>query len=135
MSGVYRYIAESNPDASYQLCQSKGMYEIYNMDDLQTALELLVAQGEEEAIKVFSLHPDKDVIVEVFGKKAEPVEIKKQEVVLEEKPTSCSCKNATGDEDKKPEPPQQTHSIVNQTNTFILLGALIVSMAIISIKK
>lgn len=130
---VYRYIAESNPDASYQLCQSKGMYDIYNMDDLQTALEVLVAQGEEEAKKVFSLHPDKDVIVEVFGQKVEPIEIKKQEVVVEEKPTTCSCKlNATGD---TPTPPQQNHSIVNQTNTYILLGAIIVSMAIISMKS
>ena len=128
---VYRYIAESNTDASYELCQSNGMYDIYNMDDLEMALESLVAQGEQKAIKVFELHPDKDVIVEVFGKKEEiaPVEIKKQEVIVEEKPKDCSCKlNATGDT-------QQNHSIVNQTNTYILLGAIIVSMAIISMNK
>jgi hypothetical protein len=130
---VYRYIAESNTDAAYQLCQSKGIYEIYSIDDLELALESLVAQGEQQAIKVFSLHPDKDVITEVFGKKETPIEIKKQEVVVAEKPTNCSCKlNATGDTQPQQ---QQTNSIVTQTNTYILLGALIVSMAIISINK
>jgi len=131
---VYRYIAESNTDAAYMLCESKGIYEIYSMDDLESALELLVAQGEEYAVKVFNLHPDKDMLIEAFGKKEEtpPIEIKKQEViVVDEKPTNCSCKlNATGDDTQ-----QQKNSIVTQTNTYILLGALIVSMAIISIKK
>jgi hypothetical protein len=131
---VYRYIAESNSDAAYMLCQSKGINEIYNIDDLESSLELLVAQGEEYAMKVFNLHPDKDMLIEAFGKKEEPpIEIKKQEVVVvEEKPTSCSCKlNATGDDTQQ----QKNNSIVTQTNTYILLGALIVSMAIISIKK
>lgn len=130
---VYRYIAESNSDAAYMLCQSKGINEIYSIDDLESSLELLVAQGEEYAMKVFNLHPDKDMLIEAFGKKEEPpIEIKKQEViVVDEKPTNCSCKlNATGDDTQ-----QQKNSIVTQTNTYILLGALIVSMAIISIKK
>jgi len=131
---VYRYIAESNTDAAYMLCESKGVNEIYSMDDLESALELLVAQGEQYAIQVFNLHPDKDMLIEAFGKKEEtsPIEIKKQEViVVDEKPTNCSCKlNATGDDTQ-----QQKNSIVTQTNTYILLGALIVSMAIISIKK
>jgi hypothetical protein len=132
---VYRYIAESNSDAAYILCQSKGINEIYSIDDLESALELLVAQGDEYAMKVFNLHPDKDMLIEAFGKKEEtaPIEIKKQEViVVDEKPTTCSCKlNATGDETQQ----QKNNSIVTQTNTYILLGALIVSMAIISIKK
>jgi len=130
---IYRYIAENNPDASYNLCMQNGDFLIESMDELELALQSIVAMGEEKAIKVLDLHPDKDVITEIFAKSITPAEANKvvpQVVLTEPKQCSCNKLNATGDT-----PTQQNHSIVTQTNTYILLGALIVSMAIISIKK
>jgi hypothetical protein len=131
---IYRYIAENNPDASYNLCMQNGDFLIESMDELELALQSIVAMGEEQAIKVLDLHPDKDVITEIFAKSITPAEANKvvPQVVVVEPKKECSCNklNATGDT-----PTQQNHSIVTQTNTYILLGALIVSMAIISIKK
>ena len=133
---IYRYIAENNPDDSYDLCMQHGNFPIEYIDDLVIALESIVAMCEEEAIKVLELHPDKDVITEIFAKSVTPAEVNKvvpqPQIILQEPKTECSCNklNATGDTQT-----QEKHSIVTQTNTYILLGALIVSMAIISMKK
>jgi hypothetical protein len=138
---IYRYIAENNPHDSYDLCMQHGDFPIESIEDLEIALESIVAMGEEKAIKVLELHPDKDVITEIFAKSVTPAEANKVVPQIIEVPKlievpkfiekECSCNklNATGDT------PTQNHSIVTQTNTYILLGALIVSMAIISIKK
>jgi hypothetical protein len=122
---VYTYIVESNPNQAYEVCKKYGFFNIENEEQMADCLETIVAQEGESAFKeVMELHPDKDVLVELFTKKEEPAPVK----VEEPKQVSAdgSNMNATG---------TQPSHLVNQTNTYILVAALIISVAIISMKK
>ena len=134
---VYQNIAYNNPDAANEICKKYGYYQVENIDELAYCLQKIVADdGENSFLEIMNLHPDKDVITEIFAKSVTPAEVNKvvpqPQIILQEPKTECSCNklNATGDTQT-----QEKHSIVTQTNTYILLGALIVSMAIISMKK
>jgi hypothetical protein len=136
---VYLYIAESNPDDAYQICQKYGYFDLRTINDLSDCLRLIVAQNGESAFnEIMQLHPDRQVIIdEVVDKTKEkpepPIENVKSldggMVEVEPKAVeSCSCnKNAEGD---KPSP------LVNHTNLYILIGSLVIAMAIVvSIKN
>jgi hypothetical protein len=135
---LYSYIAENNTDKAVEVCNSNGIYEIYNLRDLEDSLRSLLAKSEEKAKEVLNLHPDKDVLLEIFNSNKAKTEPPTQVVaqvpaVVEQK--QCSCmRNAAGVGEGNPTTTQHT-SLVNQTNTYILLGAVIVSLAIISMKK
>jgi hypothetical protein len=133
---VYQYIAQSNPDAANQLCNKYGYFEIKDLDELAYLLELIVAQGKEQQLKdVMELHPEKEVLVELFQLQPVPDSVfnnLKKEAAHEE----CSCKkNITGE--TTPPPPTVTAPsfLVNQTNAYILGAALIISITILSIRK
>lgn len=123
---VYTYIVESNPDAAYEICKKYGFFNIESKEEMAHCLQTIVSKEGEGAFKdIMELHPDKEVIMELFSKKKD-----------EEKPTPAVA----------PAPPQmmltETKSadgsgggLVNQTNTYILVAALIISVAIISMKK
>jgi hypothetical protein len=126
---VYHYIAQNNPDAANDICKKFGYFQINSIDELANCLQNIVAQDGESALKdVMSLHPDKDVLIELFDKKKdEPT----TPVVLQNIPTmahadGCSCNKSA---DGTPSP------MVNQTNMYILFGAVIVSIAILSYNK
>lgn len=151
---VYLYIAESNPDAAYQICQKYGYFDLRTINDLSDCLRLIVAQNGEGAFnEIMQLHPDREVIIsEVVDTSKEkpepPKQIEKLEPPIEEiKPKSvksldggmvevepkaaesCNCnKNAVGD--NKPS------QLVNHTNLYILIGSLVIAMAIlVSVKN
>ncbi len=127
---VYKYIAELNPDAAYEICKKYGFFKISDTSELAQQLESIVARGGEDSLKdVMSVHPDREVILEIFEKKSDL-----------DKPNTkqdCGCKNSSfqhrrrffaGADGKT--------TTTTQTNTYILIGALMVSLAIISsIKK
>ena len=48
---VYLYIAQSNPDNAYQICQNHGFYDVQSIDELAQGLETIVAQNGEESLK------------------------------------------------------------------------------------
>jgi len=116
---VYRYIAETNPNEANDICEKNGLMGARSIDGIAFYLQSIVAQNGEVALKeILSLHPDKDVIIEMFQPKEEPkpVEI-----------TTSKTMNADGQ--------QTTSTLPYQTNTYILIAAVIVSIAIISSKK
>ena len=120
---IYKYIAENRPNEAYEICKSYGFFDIQNQQELENCLELVVAQHGEPALeKIIDLHPDKDILIEIY-KRANP-----------DKPCDCEKKNMDGsvkpDEKEKP-----GVNLSNQTNTYILVGALIVALAVISLKK
>jgi len=123
---VYHYIAESNPDAANEVCKKYGYFQINSLDELGTCLQNIVAQNGEDGLKdVMDLHPDKEVLFELFDKKKEEF---KPQLVEQEEPKDCSCstkKNASG----------EAASLTSNTNLYIVLGAVIVSLAIISLSK
>jgi len=128
---VYQYIAENNPDAAYGLCKQYGYYDINDFPQLAQCLEVIVGQhGEEGLSKVMELHPDKDTLLELFKKKQDDIiEVKMPEthepptVIYQQPPVQDTPqhKNANG----------SGSILVNQTNLFILGGAVLITFAII----
>jgi hypothetical protein len=138
---VYSYIAENNPDESYEICKKYGYFNINSMEELANALKSIVAEnGQDSLEEIFNIHPEKGVILEIFDKKkvidTKPFEEVIQSMFEKNKPVEkdCGCmKNAMGDVTSLAK--EQPSTVVNQTNTYILVGALIVSIAILSMKK
>jgi hypothetical protein len=125
---IYQYIAKNKPLECYQICERYGLYEVEE-DRLDEAIAYIVAnEGENAFRQLMELHPDKDIILEIYQPQTLQFqgEIKKEEKI--EKPVEFSENPLTKKyfDDNK---------LVNQTNLFILVGALIVSIAIISVKK
>lgn len=129
---VYQNIAYNKPDEANEICKKYGYYQVENIDELSYCLQKIVAdEGEIAFTEVMNLHPDKDVILELFEKKSEPVVQLPIEPIMErERRRDCSCMmNAEG-------PNTNTSGFAaGQTNMFILVAAMIVSISIISMKK
>ena len=129
---VYKYIAELNPAQANEFCVQQGMSDAYSSDELAQNLVSIVAQNGELALKkIMQLHPDKEVILEMF--KCSSCEMQKQTTPptmdagitevqpLIERPLQFA--NASG-----------TSDVAKRTNAIILVSALVVALAIISIK-
>lgn len=133
---VYSYISQNNPDGAYEICKKYGYFDVQTLDELSYCLQDIVSTKSEEGLSdVLSIHPEKDVILELYQVKVEteptaesikPLQTSMPTPILPDTDCSCNTKNADG---------AQVSSVVNQTNTYILVGALIVSIAIISMKK
>jgi hypothetical protein len=136
---VYLYIAENNPDAAYEICKKYGYFNINSIEDLADSLKSIVAeQGQDSLEEILNIHPEKEVILEIFDKKkvidTKPIEEVIQLMFDKNKPVEkdCGCMKSA---DAAPSTPSAPSAVVNQTNTYILVGALIVSIAILSMKK
>jgi hypothetical protein len=140
---LYLYIAENNPDAAYEICKKYGYFNINSIEELSNALQSIIAENGQDSLKeILEIHPEKEVILEIFEDKKKINEAPIEEVLqkifdknkpLEKEKSDCSCmKNADGAVSTTN---LATSTAVNQTNTYILVGALIVSLAIISMKK
>lgn len=124
---TYQYIAESNPDAAFELCKRHGYYNINDLNELGNTLTQIVANGNEnDFAEVMALHPDGEMVIAGRGvtNPPPPPEQPKQLSFAE---SDCPCKklNATGD----------GSSVINQTSLYILAGAAIIAFAIISSRK
>jgi hypothetical protein len=118
---VYRYIAEINPDAAYEVCQRNGFGDIYSNQELSDTLQVIAAQGENGLKDVLSAHPDREVIIEVYlseNNKSNSVNYARP-LILQK-----NFANANG-----------STNLVSKTNAYILVGAIIVSLAIVSTIK
>ena len=64
---IYEYIARNNPSGAKRVIESFG-YVVTQPKKMGDNLRMLVAQEGEPALKaVVDLHPDKDLIMEVYG--------------------------------------------------------------------
>jgi hypothetical protein len=129
---VYKYIAELNPAQANEFCVQQGMPDASCSDELADNLVSIVAQNGELALKkIMQLHPDKEIILEMF--KCSSCERQQQTIAptmmdagitevqpLIERPLQFA--NASGTD------------VAKRTNTIILVSALVVALAIISIK-
>ena len=144
---VYLYIAENNPDEAYEICKKYGYFNINSIEELADALKSIVAEnGQQPLEEILNIHPEKEVILEIFDKKkvidTKPFEEVIQSMFEKNKPVEkdCGCmKNADALAILHSPPFSKVEGkpseVVNQTNTYILVGALIVSIAILSMKK
>ena len=128
----YNDIAKRNPQGSVAVISSFG-YEILDKSNLGQSLNELVAQEGEPALrKVMEIHPDKDVILELFG----------TNVTNEDKKdcgcSSCSHKhkernnehymNATGSEAVAN---TNSMTLAHQTNVILVVATLFIATALI----
>jgi hypothetical protein len=136
---VYKYVAESNPNAAVQIINSFG-YEVANTSDLGRSLSELVTEiGEPAFKKVIDYHPDKDVILELYSTNNNDNKI-----------IPCGCRacrnNENGDEylqylnisgsgkfsdEKSTNTNTNTHLLANQTNVILVVSALFIATALI----
>lgn len=113
---VYRYIAENNPNGANDICVNNGLTEADSTETISYYLESIVAQNGEQSLKeILNLHPDKEVILECF-----------QQPKVEEKIVEVEVPKFVNAEGQS--------NLANNTNVYILMGAIIVSLAIISLK-
>jgi hypothetical protein len=130
---VYEYIASVNPDAANSVCRKYGYYQIENIDELAWCLRQIVADNNEEGLKkVMELHPEKEVILELFEVKPEP---KKEEVSSKPNIMNADGNNNCGCNMKNADGAAASTGVASQTNMIILVAAMIVSISIISMKK
>lgn len=129
MMTVYDYVASNNPQGAKVLCESFG-YTVANPNTMGQNLKTLVNnEGEDALKKIMDLHPDKDVIVEYFGK-PKPIEAKQQTNWGFQNKTETaqileSYLNANGRQDS------DSKALATNTNTIIFASALVLAVAII----
>lgn len=138
---VYEYVAESNPRLTEQLMNSFN-YDVIDTPDMGLS-QLVDTVGERALNKVMELHPDKEIILELFSKSNDT------------KDGICNCDgckirnrnnnddymnylNATGSGAVKPastvapnDTSTNTHLLANQTNVILVVSALFIATALI----
>lgn len=132
---IYEYIARSNPQGARMVIQEFG-YRITDNKRMGDNLRMLVAQEGEPALReIAKLHPDKDLILEVFNEKKD------------EKPCGCAEKkenflgaDSTLSSAVLANNQQQNHAsdstkLAMQTNAMIVGATIIIAIALIVNKK
>lgn len=130
---MYYSIATTSPNEAYDLCCKYGYSNVAsNVDDLAGCLQHIVATEGEVGLKdVMELHPDKEVILQLFGEKKGYC--------------GCGCGGKCGEKEKSAEPVVVTSSFANtdgakpvdtnlasNTNAYILIAAFVVAIAIVA---
>lgn len=130
---VYSYIAGNDPNGAVRVIGSMG-YEVTSNSDLARSLkELVNAVGEPAVKKIMDIHPDKEIILELYGSPRQAM--------------GCGCSgcaknagqhahyfNATGPEDTKPKEASATissNTLAHQTNVILVVSALFIATALI----
>ena len=134
---IYEYIARSNPRGARMVIQEFG-YRITDNKKMGDNLRMLVAQEGEPALReIAKLHPDRDLILEVFN---EP---------KEEKP--CTCKDKKKEENfygadatlssavlannQQQNQASDSTKLAMQTNSILFLATTLIVVALIVNKK
>jgi hypothetical protein len=138
----YNDIAKRNPKGAISVISSFG-YEILDRSNLGQSLNELVAnEGEPALIKVMEIHPDKDIILELFGNK-------NQNSNFENPKQQCGCgycnnkntrqeqfMNASGSESvvastQSNSSKETSTTLAHQTNAILIVATLFIATALI----
>jgi len=131
---IYKYIADNNPDGCIAILYKYGYMNnpINSTDDLAYVCQVMVAsEGENSLNDLLKIHPDRNLIIEDYNNNSN-ISVPKE---------NCNCKKDKNNEDSKMVGTDGSTSvsnntgIVTQTNTFILLGAVLVAVAILTASK
>lgn len=124
-------IARRNPKGAEMVITSFG-YEIIDKRDLGRSLnELVASEGEKALRKIMEVHPDKDLILELFANN------KKEQ-------KSCTCgscmnrnmsgmeyMNANGAQATQATQNASSNTLAHQTNAILVVSALFIATALI----
>lgn len=129
---MYEYIAYNNPHGALMLLQSYGL-KIRDTKNLGSALRKLVAQYGERALRqVAELHPDKELIMDVYEH-------------ADGGGCNCGCggkislgkemrENFYGVDGTTTAKPSDNAIISHQTNVILLMATILIAAAIITKK-
>jgi hypothetical protein len=129
---IYTYVASSNPYQAKAILHKYGysIRDVKDQNDLGQCLKSLVAyEGEDAFQDILDSHPDRGVIMEVYGKQV----VKSEDKKCNCSGHGCSCDreryflNASGSVDA----PSKS---VRDTSIYIMAAALLLAAAII-VKK
>ena len=136
----YNDIATRNPQGAVAVISSFG-YEITDRSNLGQSLNELIAQEGEPALrKVMEIHPDKDIILELFSNQMSAPE--KKECGC----SSCSKKHESRYEDKhehymnasgsgvavsEPTNTSSSNILAHQTNAILVVASLFIATVLI----
>lgn len=134
---IYDYLANSNTDGCLAIIYKYGYgnSDLNSTDDVAHVCKVMVASEGESALKdLIKIHPDRDLIIEDFTSNS-------SNNIFQSKMDGCKCggacsgnKNNISTSNTNSDMQQGSSNIVNQTNTFILIGAALVAIAIITAK-
>jgi hypothetical protein len=131
---IYEYIARSNPQGARMVIQQFG-YRITDNRKMGDNLRMLVAQEGEPALReIAKLHPDRDLILEVFNepKEEKPCSCKDKENFLGADATLSSAVLANNQQQNQA---SDSTKLAMQTNTLVFLATAIIVTALIVNKK
>ena len=135
---IYEYIARSNPRGARMVIQEFG-YRITDNKKMGDNLRMLVAQEGEPALReIAKLHPDRDLILEVFNEKKEVKPCgcsdkpEKKENFLGADATLSSAVLANNQQQNNA---SDSTKLAMQTNSMIIGATIIIAIALIVNKK
>ncbi len=135
---LYSYVANTNPQAAKGICQKFG-YRVANVkskDDLAECLRSLVAQEGETALKeVLENHPDKEIILEVFGQTKTDQFLGVDGTGDKSTSNTCTKNCGCGNRDNYMNADASQSRLASQTNVIIIAAAFFLAVAIISKNK
>jgi hypothetical protein len=131
----YNDIAKRNPQGAVGVISSFG-YEIVDRSNLGQSLNELIAQEGEPALrKVMEIHPDKDVILELFSN---------QTATTEKQGCGCSsCNQKHGEKyehymnasgsgvEASTNTPSNSNILAHQTNNILIVASLFIATVLI----
>jgi hypothetical protein len=134
---IYDYLANSNTDGCLAIIYKYGYgnSDLNSKDDVAHVCKVMVASEGENALRdLIKIHPDRDLIIEDYSSN-------NNNNIFQSKMDGCKCagscgcnKNNNYTTNSNTNMQQGSSNIVNQTNTFILIGAALVAIAIITAK-
>ena len=130
---MYEYIAINNPYGAMSVLKSYGL-KIRDKRNLGSALRKLVAQEGEPALRrIADLHPDKELIMDVYSNA--------------DGSCNCGCQNKSMGQDLKynfvgadastsvsNNQVSESTKLAMQTNAFLIVATIIIASAIITRK-
>lgn len=128
---MYTYVAASNPYFAKSLAHKYG-YEFDKDQRLDTVLQQLVSyEGEPALMEIVENHPDKELFIEYYNKKAgESNRVDKQDKNVNE---MSQYMNFTG-QIVAAQQTAENRRLTNETSIMVLAGAVLIAFAIITKK-
>lgn len=119
---IYDYIARNNPVGAKRTIESFG-YKVVNPKSMGDNLRMLVAQEGEPALKsVVDLHPDKDLILEVYG---EENKIQENFIGADGILQSAVLNNNQQQNDSNAKLAQQTNTLIVALSLLVVAGLIL----------
>jgi hypothetical protein len=131
---IYQYIASNDPYSAKSICNKYGysLKDVQTANDLAVCLEQLVAVEGEAAFKdIVALHPDKDLIVDLYGTQVQAASAQKADGSCK----GCSKKSDSTVQAYLQAAQQNSGHSLQQGNTFLFAGVLILAVALIATAK